>query len=75
MGTGCGERPDVEQQVQRLFHPKRMVVGQGMGLAPLPAGRITAQGVAQVLQAALPRCAHDGGTVRSLAATTGVPPG
>ena len=74
MGARCGERADVEQQVQRLFDPQRVVVGQGMGLAPLPTGRVVAQGFPQVLQAVLPRHAHHGVTVGALVGSAGVPP-
>ncbi|MNH19453.1 hypothetical protein D3C79_791910 [compost metagenome] len=75
MRTRCGESADIEQQVQRLLQPERMVVGQGMRLAPLPGGRVVAQCLAQVGQAGLPGAFHRVAAATMLAAAMQPPPG
>ncbi|MNE74263.1 hypothetical protein D3C80_1703300 [compost metagenome] len=74
MGARRGKGPDIEQQVQRFFHPQWMVMGKGVGLAPLPAGRVAAEGFTQMLEAVLPGDAHDRGTVGALVGAAGIPP-
>ncbi|MNJ55539.1 hypothetical protein D3C77_510360 [compost metagenome] len=51
-----------------------MIVGQRMRLAPLPAGRIIAQGFAQVPKASLPGPLDCVGTAAMLAAAVQPPP-
>ncbi|MCY1185909.1 hypothetical protein D9M73_267290 [compost metagenome] len=75
MGTRRGERSDVEQQVQRLLQPQRVVVSQGMSLAPLPAGRVVAEGIAQVRQGFAPGLLHRRIAITLFAAALFVPPG
>ncbi|MOA24951.1 hypothetical protein D3C78_1456500 [compost metagenome] len=54
MSAGGLERADVEDALQGLLRAQRMVMGQGMGLAPLPLGGIWTEGGFQVRKAGVP---------------------
>ena len=62
VGAGRRERTDIENPVQWFLHAQRVVVGQGVGLAPLPLRGVFAEGGLQVGEALVPGLFHGVGT-------------
>lgn len=54
MGAGGGERTDIEEAPEQRLLAQGVLVGQGMRLAPQPAGRVVAEGAAKMREGGVP---------------------
>ena len=54
----CGERADIEQQIEWLLRAQRVLMGQRVALAPGPLAAVRPEALAQVGEARLPGSLH-----------------